>query len=399
MTRPPKQISRAEFVTLVAYVTALVAIATDIILPALADIGRSLNVANPNHTQLLISSFFLGLALGQFVAGPLADRFGRKPVIYAGYAVFMTGALASMITTNWEVMLASRVLQGLGASAPRIAIMALVRDLYEGRGMARILSIVSGIFIIVPVIAPSLGQVLLYVGGWRSMFLALSLIAFTSVAWLGLRQPETLPADQRRPISVATLWAGFKEIIRTPATLGYTICTGLVFGVFLGYLSSAHQVFQGTYGVGNLFGVYFAVAAISIGAASLLNARLVMEMGMRPLSRTALLGIAGLALVFLGPMAFWSGVPPIWLFMLWLLATFFCVGILFGNLNALAMEPMGHMAGLGAAFVGSLSTLMSLPIGLLVGQFYDGTVYALVVGFALCGVAALCVMWVTERHG
>lgn len=397
MSTPRQKISLPEFITLVAFVTALVALATDIMLPALGYIGDSLNVANPNHTQFVISAFFLGLAMGQVVSGPLSDRFGRKPVIYVGYGIFLLGTVVSMLTTHWEILLASRVLQGLGASAPRIAIMALVRDLYEGRGMARIMSIVSAIFIIVPVIAPALGQVVLAMAGWRAIFAVLAVLALSSVLWLGFRQPETLPLDRRRPFSVAVLWAGFKEILRTPATMGYTLCAGLIFGVFMGYLSSAQQVFQTTFLVGDWFAAYFAIAAISIGLASYLNSRLVMDMGMRPLTRRALLCIIGFALAFLPVVVMTGGVPPLWAFMIWLLATFFCLGILFGNLNALAMEPMGHMAGLGAAFVGSLSTLMSLPIGLAVGQFYDGTVYALVIGFGLCGLGAFVVMQATTK--
>lgn len=397
MTRPPQPLPFAEFVTLAALMTSIVAMATDVMLPALDRIGLDLGVSDPNDPQLVVSTLFIGYAVGQLIVGPLSDSYGRKPVIFVGYLVFMAGCLLSMVTDDFTQMLIGRVLQGLGAAGPRVVTISLVRDGYEGRAMARILSIVMAVFILVPAIAPAIGQGAVLVSGWRATFGLLLGLAAVSFAWLALRQPETLPPDARRTFSTVGILSGIVEACRDRVAFGYTIATGLIFGAFLGYLSSAQQIFQETYGTDALFPLYFGAAAISIGAASTLNSMLVMRLGMRMLTHRAFIGIVVVSSAFLPPAIAAGGVPPLWLFMVWLLATFFGMGILFGNLNALAMEPLGHMAGLGAALVGSLSTFLALPFGWLVGNAFDGGVSPLVLGFAVLGTAALAVMHWIER--
>ena len=397
MKAPTKPLPLTEFVVLIALTVSLVALATDAMLPSLAEIGRDLGVADPNRTQLVVSSLFLGFALGQILVGPLSDSYGRRPVIFGGFAVFIAGCLISMIAGDLQTMLAGRVLQGLGAAAPRVVTVAMVRDGYAGRPMARIMSFVMAVFILVPAIAPAIGQGVAYLAGWRAIFGFFLVLALSTLAWFALRQPETLAAGQRRPFSAASLGAGFLEACRQRPTLGYTLATGCLFGGFLGYLSSARQVFQVTYDTGALFPLYFGAASLAIGAASVLNARLVMRLGMRLLSRQALVGLTLLSALFLAPVLLFAGRPPLWLFVAWQLAAFFCVGVLFGNLNALAMEPLGHMAGLGAALVGSLATLLALPFGWAVGAAFDGTVLPLTLGFLLSGAGGLAAMLWTER--
>ena len=397
----PKPLSKplpiVEFVILLATMVSIVALATDIMLPALDVMGRDLGVADPNDTQLVISSLFLGFAAGQVVAGPVSDSIGRKPVIFVGYLVFIAGCLLSIFATGLTVMLAGRVLQGIGAAGPRIVTIALVRDGYEGRAMARIMSIVMAVFIIVPAIAPAIGQGVIITAGWRATFVLLLALAVVSLAWFLARQPETLPDGARRAFSLLNIMTGIKEACGYRAAMGYTLGAGCVFGTFLGYLSSAQQIFQVSFGAGSLFPLYFGFAALAFGAASMLNARLVMRYGMRFLTWWALIGSAVVSVGFLLPVAVTGGVPPLWLFMVWLLANFFCVGIMFGNFNALAMEPLGHMAGLGAALVGAGSTVVALPLGWLVGAGFDGTVWPLVAGFAVLGLASLAIMRWAER--
>ena len=382
----------AEFVPLVALLMSLVALAIDAMLPALPAIGRDLGAPRPNDVQFVITSLFLGLGLGQMLFGPLSDRIGRKPAIHAGLALFMAGCLVSIFASTFEAMIAGRFLQGIGVAGPRIVTMALVRDQYQGRQMARLMSFAMAVFILVPTVAPALGQAILWLGGWRTIFTTFFAIAAIAFAWFTLRQPETLPAERRRSFSPRTIGRAVGEILQIRTALGYTLATGFVFAPFVAYLSSAQQIFQDAYGTGVLFPVYFGVLALAIGGASLMNGRLVMKHGMRRLSSFAAVSITVISLVaWAGAFAF-GGLPPLWLFMAYLLAVFLCIGLLFGNLNALAMEPLGHIAGVGAAVVASVSTFISVPLGALVGQSFDGTMYAQIAAFAVFGAATFAAM-------
>ena len=382
----------AEFVPLIALLMSLVALAIDAMLPALPAIGRDLGVPRPNDTQFVITSLFVGLGLGQMLFGPLSDRIGRKPAIHVGLALFMAGCLVSVFASTIEAMIAGRVLQGIGVAGPRIVTVALVRDQYEGRRMARLMSFAMAVFILVPTVAPALGQGILWLGGWRAIFTTFFAIAAIAFAWFAFRQPETLPADRRRPFSPGAIGRAVVEILRIRAALGYTLATGFVFAPFVAYLSSAQQIFQDAYGTGALFPLWFGVLALAIGGASLVNGRLVMKYGMRLLSKAAIGSIVLISVVaWAGAFAF-GGLPPFWLFMAYLLAVFLGIGLLFGNLNALAMEPLGHVAGVGAAVVASLSTFISVPLGALVGQSFDGTMYAQIAAFAVFGVGTFAAM-------
>jgi len=387
--------SFAEFVILVSMMMSLTALSIDAILPALSQIGSDLNVQNANDRQLVVSMIFLGLAFGQLFFGPLSDKTGRKPAIYAGYGLFIAGSLLSIFSVSFSMMLFGRLLQGAGVSAPRAVTLALVRDQYEGRAMARVMSFVMTVFILVPMIAPIMGQTILLFSGWRSIFGVFVLLAAFTLLWFALRMPETLAPEDRAPFSLERIIGATREILRTRIALGYTVTAGLVSGAHLGYLNSAQQVFQEQYTLGELFPLFFAVTAFSIGLASFLNARLVVRFGMRLLVRWALLVIFGLSIAIFGVALLSAGQPPLWFFMVYLMLVFFCIGILFGNMNALAMEPLGHIAGIGAAVVGSLSTLISVMLGTMIGRSYNGTILPLVAGIAiLTGLALVVVRWV-----
>lgn len=248
-----KRLDPSEYIILLALLVSIGAMGSDLMLPALDQIGRALAVGNPNDVQFIVSVFFLGMGAGQMFAGPLSDRFGRKPVIYAGYGVFIVGCLLSMATESWAIMLAARFLQGLGAAAPRSVAVAMVRDEFEGRAMARIMSIVMAVFILVPITAPALGQGLICLGGWRSTFLGLTALAIIVTIWFALRQPETLPPAARRPLILKEIWRGICEIISNRRAFGYTLATGLIYGMFVGYLGSSRQIFQDVFHVGDMF--------------------------------------------------------------------------------------------------------------------------------------------------
>ena len=377
----------AEFVLLIAFLMSLVALATNAMLPALPMIGRDLGAPHPNDGQFIITSVFLGVGIGQIVFGPLSDRIGRKAAIHAGLALFMAGCVVSVFASTFDAMIAGRVLQGIGVAAPRVVTMALVRDRYEGARMGRLMSMVLAVFILVPSVAPALGQVIIWLAGWRAIFTTFLVIAAIAFAWLAVRQPETLPPERRRAFSPSAIGRAVIEIVRIRAALGYTLATGFVFAPFVAYMSSAQQIFQQAYHTGALFPAYFAVLALATGGALLVNGRLVVRYGMRRLTAVAAMAVTLVSVVaWAGALAF-EGLPPLWLFIAYLMSVFVCVGFMFGNLSALAMEPLGHVAGAGAAVVSSLSTLIALPLGILVGQRFDGTMYPFIGAFAIFGAA------------
>jgi DHA1 family bicyclomycin/chloramphenicol resistance-like MFS transporter len=387
--------SFVEFVLIISLMMSLTALSIDAMLPALPHIGSDLGVQDANDRQMVVSMIFLGMAVGQLFFGPLSDRTGRKPAVYAGYSLYIAGALLSILAASFPMMLAGRLLQGLGISAPRAVTLALVRDRYAGRGMARVMSFVMTVFILVPMVAPTLGQTILLFSGWRSIFVSFVLMALITWAWFALRMPETLAPEDRMPFSLRRVVDATIKILKNRTALGYTVSAGLISGAFLGYLSSSQQIFQELYALGERFPLFFAVIALSLGLASLLNARLVMRFGMRFLVRWSLIAIVGLSAVALVIGLLTAGQPPLWFLMAYIMMTFFGVGILFGNQNALAMEPLGHLAGIGAAVVGSLSTLISIPLGTIIGQNYNDTVLPLVIGLGvLSGLSILVIYWV-----
>jgi len=395
--RPDKHHASMEFVVLMAVMSSLIAFSIDAMLPALPQIAADLAIQRENDRQMIVTALFLGLALSQLVYGPVSDTIGRKPTIYWGFAIFLVGTLMCTFSANFEIMLLGRFLQGIGAAGPRIVSIALIRDLYEGRAMAKILSLVTTVFIVVPVIAPSIGQGILFFAEWRAIFVVLLIQGIIGLVWFAWRQPETLPEERRASFSLRRILMAFREACGNRFTLGYTITAGLIFGAFIGYLTSTQQILQEQYGLGEMFPVYFGANALAFGAASLVNAKLVMRFGMRRLAATGLAASSLLSIAFFVVAMLTAGHPPLWSLMTYLLAIFFSVGILFGNFNALSMEPMGHIAGVAAAVVGSLTTLISTVLGNILGQAYDGTVRPMIFGFAVLTILSTAVMAYVER--
>jgi DHA1 family bicyclomycin/chloramphenicol resistance-like MFS transporter len=389
-----------EFVTLLALTTSLVALSIDAMLPALQQIGDELGATGANDNQLVVTALFLGFAFGQFIYGPVSDSVGRKPAIYAGFLVFIAGCIFCIAAESFSTMLVGRVLQGIGAAGPRIVSMAIVRDRYAGAAMARIMSMVMAVFILVPVLAPALGQGIMFLAHWRAIFWALLVLAMTVSVWFALRLPETLTSERRSPLSLWRMARGVTETFRNRIAFGYTIAAGLSFSAFVAYLSSSQAILQIQYGLGTHFPFYFGGLALCIGTASVVNAKLVMRFGMSWLAKRALwtLSFASTAFfVFAFTAVEPQGHPPLGAFMAYCAVTFFCMGILFGNFNAMAMEPLGHIAGVASAVVSAMATGIALFFSYLISQAYDGTVLPLVGGFALLGFIAITVVAWTER--
>ena len=375
------QLGFGEFVALMAFSMSLVALSIDAMLPAFPDMVRDLQVSGANDIQLSISLLFVGLALGQLFYGPLSDSIGRKPAIYLGFVIFIAGSLLSMAATSFHLMLLGRLLQGIGAAGPRVVSVALIRDRFHGSEMARVMSFIMTVFILVPIFAPALGQGILLFAGWRTIFGSFVLLAVMTMLWLGLRQAETLPKEQRKPFTLRNIRAGYREVLLSRVSVVYTLVAGCVSGAFLGYLNSSQQIFQVQYELGTQFPLYFAVLAIAVGCASLLNSQMVMRLRMHALANRALWLMMFLSWLFLLIVWFAGGHPPLWLFMVVCLAMFFCVGVLFGNLNSIAREPLGHVAGTGASAVGSFSTVMAVVLSFVIGRAYDGSLFPMAIGF------------------
>ncbi|MEM7116319.1 MAG: multidrug effflux MFS transporter [Chloroflexota bacterium] len=393
-TASTKTLSFTEFVALMALMIALTAVSIDAMLPALPEIGSELGARQANDSQLVLSWLFLGMAIGQLFYGPVSDSVGRKPTIYFGLALFIVGCILSIVATNFQMMLFSRLLQGLGVAGPRSVAVAVVRDLFSGRMMARVMSFIMSVFILLPIIAPAMGQGILLFAGWRSIFGFLLILAVIVFVWFGWRQPETLLPEQRITFSARRISSAFREVLTSRIALGFTIASGLFSGAFLGYLNSAQPVFQDQYQLGTQFPLIFAIIAISSGLASYLNARLVLRYGMRRLTTTANTSLAILSILYLLYAYLQQGHPPLWTLIAYFLANFFAVGIMFGNLNSMAMEPLGHIAGVGSAVVGSLASFISIPIGAAIGRAFDGTVLPLIGGFAaMCVVTIFVMRW------
>lgn len=388
MSPSREHMSVAEFASLIALLTSLVALSIDAMLPALPQIAADLGVSDPNDAQLVIGLFLLGNAFGQLLFGPLSDTFGRKPVIVAGLLLFLIGCFVSVIAESFSVLLLGRVLQGVGASGPRTVSMSMVRDLYSGRSMARIMSISMSIFILVPTLAPALGQAIMLLVGWRYIFATFIVFGVLGLFWLLLRQPETLADDHRRPMQFATLVSGFVTVYRSRAALGYSLAIGTMFGAFIGFLSSVQQIFQDVFAVAKWFPYLFAILALFLGAASFLNSRIVMRYGMKQIVQLAMACSPVVSLIYL-VICLSVDDPGLIGFMVWGALCFFGVGLCIGNINALAMEPLGQIAGLGAAVVGFSSSFVAILVGIPLGRAYDGTQLPLIAGFAILGVIGL----------
>lgn len=387
-----------EFIVLVALLNAMVAMSIDTMLPAIGDIARELGATDPNSRQFIITVFFAGLTLGTLLYGPWSDSIGRKPAIFAGLVLYCLGALLCLLAHSLPMLLLGRFVQGFGAAAPRIVSIAMVRDGNAGAAMARVMSFVMMVFMLVPILAPSVGQLVLLAASWRVIFLGFLAVGIIAGLWVWLRQPETLPRERRTPLSPSALVSAAIEVMKNPVTVGYTFAVGSIFGSFICYLGTSQQLFAEQYGQGKYFALWFGAFAVGIAFAMMFNARLVMRYGMRNLSKWALRVSIVLSVLFLAAALIFAGHPPLWIVAVYFFCNFFCSGMLFGNYNAIALEPMGRIAGMAAALSGALSSLFAIIAGSLFGQLYSGTVTPIAAAFASLGLLAFVLTEWAERH-
>ncbi|SFD55874.1 MFS transporter, DHA1 family, bicyclomycin/chloramphenicol resistance protein [Algibacter lectus] len=385
-----------EFVALMASLMSIVALTIDALLPALPEIGASLGATSSSQNQLLITMIFLGIGFGQLIFGPISDSFGRKPIVYVGFIVFIIASIICVTTESYEMMLFGRILQGIGLSSPRSLSTSMVRDEFSGDYMAKILSFVVMFFILVPVIAPMFGQFLMNLFNWQAIFYFNLIFGLIIMIWFWLRQPETLPKEKRIKFSSHLFVNGAKEFFKYKESVAFTLVSGFITGSFMVYLSTSQQIFQEQYDLAEMFPYIFASLAISIGFATFLNSQLVERFGMMKIAYYSTLAYAFISVLYV--VLFSSGQnPSIYTLISFLALQFFAVGFLFGNLRALAMQPIGHIAGIGAAINGFLSTVLAVPIAHYIGTFVKTSVLPLFIGFSLFGILSILVFVVLKR--
>lgn len=374
-----------------AAMSALDAFSIDAMMPALEQIGDDLHVTVENHRQFVITALFLGFSVGVLFYGFLADRFGRRMPVIGGFIVYGLGTLACLLADTFALMLAGRILQGLGAAGPYVLSITIVRDSFKGDEMARLLSLVMMVFIGIPMIAPFIGQGLLLLAGWRSIFAALMVFALLTLVWFARRQPETLATADRQPLSLAQIGRSITTVLSHPVTCRYLIVIGLLAGAFIAYLSTAQQVFQDMYQLGTRFPVVFASLAAVFGVASFANSRLVMRIVPQTLVKCATGALLLSSLCYLLAYRDFSVLPPLPVHLLYLSVMMAAFAFLFGNVTSLAMEPMGHIAGAASSVVNSLSTVIAIAIAALIGSRLDSTTHPVVLGFGLLSGIALAI--------
>lgn len=375
--------SQLEFIALMASLMSVVALAIDAVLPALDVIGIDIGTTKLVDNQLLITMIFVGLGVGPLFFGPVSDSKGRKPIVFIGFAIFILASFICVSAKSLEWMIVGRILQGVGLSAPRTIAIAIIRDLYSGDYMARIMSFITVVFILVPIVAPLLGKFALEYYDWTGIFYMQIVMSLLVAFWFWKRQRETLLEENRIAFTKEVFINGFKEVIKQKRTIGFTLISGFIVGSFLVFLSSAQQIFQVQYGFKEEFPYIFAALAGSIGISVFLNGNIVLRFGTERLVTVSMISFFVVSLLYV-LLFYGEANPPLFILMIFMSLQFFSIGFIFGNLRAMAMEPVGHVAGIAAAITGFIATMMAVPISTYIGSFVSETVFPLFFGFLIC---------------
>lgn len=392
-----KGMSKLEFVFLCAALMAMNALAVDIMLPALQQIGTALNVANENHRQYVVTSYLVGFGCAQLVYGPLSDRFGRRMPMLIGLIVYVLAAIAIVVVPSFAGLLILRFIQGAGSAGTRVITISIVRDIYGGRQMAEIMSLIMMVFMIIPVVAPGTGQLIMLFGNWHLIFLFIAVGGTLTSIWMYLRLPETLAPENRRDFTPAVIIEGFKIVLSNRIALFYTLAGTFIFGALFGFINSAQQIYTGIYHLGEWSPLAFAGVAIFMSLSAFLNSKLVGRVGMRRLSHASLFGFITVNGLWLLAETFGPAPLPFVVYMAFFAVSMFQFGWIGGNFQTLAIEPLGHVAGTASAVLGFISTVGGSLIGAVIGQAFDGTSRPLVFGYFVLGIIGLVFVLIAER--
>ncbi len=381
---------------MVAALMALNALAIDVFIPALQDIGEALSVVDHNRRQFVISAYIMGFGIAQLFYGTLSDRFGRRPILLFGLAVYVAASVVASYVPNFESLLIVRFVQGIGTAATRVIAVSVVRDTFGGARMASVMSLVMMVFMAVPLIAPNVGQVIILFGNWQSVFWVTGILGAVMALWSYFRLPETLHPEFRMPLTFVRVSSAFRVVVTTRTSFGYALSTALTFAVLFAFINQAEQLFTQTFELGDYFTLAFSGIAVFMAGASFMNSRLVERMGMRRLSHTALMCFAGLIALALSLSLGLGAQFPFWLFCILMALIFACFGFIGTNFNALAMDPLGHVAGTASSVLGCLQTFVGGLLGAAIGYAYDGTVVPLFAGYLMLALGAIACVAMAE---
>lgn len=392
-----KGMGRTQFIAMMAMLMALNALAIDIMLPGLQEIGSALNVANENHRQYVVSAYLIGFGIAQLFYGPLADRYGRRMPMLVGLGIYVVSSMAVLLVPTFESLLVLRFIQGIGSAATRVITVSIVRDVYGGRKMAEVMSLIMMVFMVVPVVAPGSGQVIMLFGDWHWIFIFMAVAALIVGLWMYIKLPETLHPEDVRPLSAASIFGGFRIVLTNRVALCYTIASTFIFGALFGFINSAQQVYVGIYQLGVYFPVAFAGVALFMALSSFVNAQLVGRFGMRRLSHGSLLGFIAITFIWLLAQVLGPQPMPFFLFFTFFALAMFQFGWIGSNFNSLAMEPLGHVAGTASSVLGFMGTVGGSIIGAGIGQAYDGTALPMVAGYFVVSIIGLVFVLIGEK--
>ena len=382
----PGQPGRAEFIAMVATLMSLIALSVDIMLPAFGAMSDHFQLTEDNDRQAIITIVFVGLMLGQLIFGPLSDYIGRKPAVLIGLGIHLVGSVLCIFASDFLILLIGRFLQGFGGAAPRIVIVAMVRDRFEGPAMAQIMSVALTVFIMVPTFAPAIGQVILFMAPWQALFAALVGVALLGASWITIRQPETHTVRAR--FNARSLFSAVKTVLTTPVSVLYAMAAGCAFGTLLGYIVCSQQILQDLYQTGDLFALYFGITALVIAFSTGANAWLVNRFSMEAITASAIAAQVVWSLGFLGWLSVIGTNPSLTTWMVFISVALFFVGITFGNYNAIALRPLGKIAGIASSVTASIQSLISVLVASAVGSAFAMNVMPVVLGSVVMGVVA-----------
>ena len=388
---------KREFIALAAFLMAINSLAIDIMLPALQQIGSSLGVMNENHRQYVVTAYLIGFGSAQLIYGPLSDRFGRRMPLLVGITIYVISAFGIALIPSFAGLLALRFIQGLGSAATRVITVSIVRDVFGGRLMAEVMSLIMMVFMIVPVIAPGSGQIILLVSTWHMIFVFIGAMATLVGLWMYFRLPETLKPENVRPLTVKSVASGFKIVLTDRVALCYTLASTFLFGALFGFINSAQQIYNNIYGLGVYTPLAFGGVAAFMALSSFVNSQFVGRFGMRRLSHTALLGFVAITFCWLLVQLYGPSPMPFPLFMVFFALAMFQFGWIGSNFNSLAMEPLGHVAGTASSVLGFMSTVGGASIGACIGQFYNGTATPMVIGYFTVSLIGVVFVLIAEK--
>ncbi|TXH85063.1 MAG: Bcr/CflA family efflux MFS transporter [Rhizobium sp.] len=388
---------KREFIALAAFLMAINSLAIDIMLPALQQIGSSLGVMNENHRQYVVTAYLIGFGSAQLIYGPLSDRFGRRIPLLIGIVVYVISAFGIALIPSFAGLLALRFIQGLGSAATRVITISIVRDVFGGRAMAEVMSLIMMVFMIVPVIAPGSGQIIMLVSTWHMIFVFIGTMATLVGLWMYFRLPETLKPENVRPLTVRSVASGFMMVLTNRVALCYTLASTFLFGALFGFINSAQQIYNNIYGLGVYAPLAFGGVALFMAFSSFVNSQFVGRFGMRRLSHTALLGFTGVTFCWLLVQLYGPAPMPFPLFMIFFALAMFQFGWIGSNFNSLAMEPLGHVAGTASSVLGFMSTVGGASIGACIGQFYNGTATPMIIGYFTVSLVGILFVLIAEK--